>query len=176
MRTVDRDVVEEALSWAYSMAVKSPDPSSQNGAIIEAGCTSTGYSTAYGYNYIPEGVPQTYENRRLKYQRIQHAERDAIFDAAKEGVITNGATLYCPWASCRDCALAIICSGIEKVVVHKERMAIDHANWDTSISEAWDWLRGAGIDIVSFSGRVDSNPILISGRRWSPRELRFLDT
>lgn len=172
MNYLDRDGDEEMLSWAYNMAVKSPDPSSQNGAVIDG----DGAAIAYGYNYIPVGVPQTYENRRLKYQRIQHAERDAIFDAAKEGIITNGATLYCPWASCRDCALAIICCGIEKVVVHKERMDLDHANWGASIAEAWDWLRGAGVDIVSYSGRVDSNPILVSGRRWSPRELRFLDT
>lgn len=47
----------------------------------------------------------------------QHAERNAISGAAKHGVATKGATIYC-WCTlpCQQCAGGIIAAGISKVV------------------------------------------------------------
>lgn len=50
----------------------------------------------------------------------QHAERNAILHAAKEGIATNGATLYCYCGlPCMECWKAIICAGISRVVYIK---------------------------------------------------------
>ena len=46
-----------------------------------------------------------------------HAERNAIVQAARSGVSTNGATLYCYCGQvCKDCAIEIINSGITTLV------------------------------------------------------------
>lgn len=48
-----------------------------------------------------------------------HAEANAIYAAAKEGISLHGATLYCTFSPCLKCAEAIIQSGI-KTVTYKE--------------------------------------------------------
>lgn len=52
----------------------------------------------------------------------QHAERNAITNAARQGVSTEGATIYI-WAgvtSCQQCAGAIINAGIKEIVFSSE--------------------------------------------------------
>ncbi len=46
-----------------------------------------------------------------------HAERNAIIQAAKNGITTLGATLYCYCGQvCKDCAIEIINSGVKELV------------------------------------------------------------
>ncbi len=56
----------------------------------------------------------------LELCNCSHAERNAIFNASKRGTSTKGATMYC-WCSCpcHECAIAIVQSGIKKVVCLK---------------------------------------------------------
>src|SRR5690349_19719109 len=104
------------LRKAYFEAKYSPDPSTQNGAIIVA----RNDIIASGYNTFPNGVKFYDERweRPGKYQYVEHAERNAIFDAARQGHSTEGAIMYCPWFACTDCARAIIQSGISVVIGH----------------------------------------------------------
>lgn len=71
-----------------------------------------------GKSSIPEGVEKTPERRNKpgKFLYVEHAERDAIYRAAKNGVSLNQATLYSTRFPCADCARAIVLSGISKVV------------------------------------------------------------
>ncbi len=48
--------------------------------------------------------------------RTVHSELNAILNAARNGVSCLGATMYCTMVPCRNCAMAIIQSGIIKVV------------------------------------------------------------
>ncbi len=48
--------------------------------------------------------------------RTGHAEQNAINNAARIGVATEGATLYCKMTPCYKCAQSIINSGIVRVV------------------------------------------------------------
>ncbi|CAF0766159.1 unnamed protein product [Didymodactylos carnosus] len=75
-----------------------------------------------GYNGIPEGVEDREErfNRPEKYSYFEHAERNAIFTAARHGITTHDATLYTQALPCVDCARAIIQSGISKIYVHEQ--------------------------------------------------------
>lgn len=81
-----------------------------------------------GYNGPPSGVMHC-EDRpdgcmrtnipsgtRLDEDRGVHAEMNAILQAARHGVSTVGATLYCTHAPCTLCAKAIINAGIRIVV------------------------------------------------------------
>lgn len=49
-------------------------------------------------------------------QRTVHAEQNAIAYAARHGISTDGATLYCTLSPCLNCAKQIINSGIIRVV------------------------------------------------------------
>jgi len=71
--------------------------------------------------------------------RTIHAELNAILNAARHGNSCLDATLYCTMVPCRNCAMAIIQSGIKRVVskhpYHKGQ-------------ETFDMFKGVGVDIT----------------------------
>jgi dCMP deaminase len=77
-----------------------------------------------GYNGLPSGVREdiaTRFERPEKYYWIEHAERNAIYSAARMGVALKGCTLYLNWYPCMDCARAIVQAGIRRIVCDKAR-------------------------------------------------------
>jgi dCMP deaminase len=52
--------------------------------------------------------------------RTTHAEQNAIVQAARVGVSTDGATLYCKMTPCYVCAKMIINAGIVRVIALKD--------------------------------------------------------
>ncbi|MEI6191305.1 MAG: cytidine/deoxycytidylate deaminase family protein [bacterium] len=52
--------------------------------------------------------------------RTTHNEQNAITQAARMGVATDGATLYCMMTPCYTCAKLIINAGIKRVVAEKD--------------------------------------------------------
>lgn len=128
----------------------STDPSTQNGAII----VRDGQILTQGFNYIPDGVQGTWE-KGTKYLYVEHAERDAIYKAAKHGIPTEGAIMYCPWLACADCARAIIISGITKVYGLQRALDLTPERWQTSVNEALKMMRDAGIDITWMDTTLD---------------------
>lgn len=106
----DIDYLREACRYAVQ---HSHDKETQNGAVLV-----TSRQVIYAANCFPPGVAR-HEHRLVrpfKYDFIEHAERAAILKAAAGGVATAGATLYCPWFACTDCARAIVAAGIKEVV------------------------------------------------------------
>lgn len=73
-----------------------------------------------GYNGFPRGFD---DNDETKYQRpdkyywFEHAERNAIYNAARMGTIINDCIIYVSHFPCIDCARAIVQSGIKRVVL-----------------------------------------------------------
>ena len=113
----DKDVefMLEAYRWAEKF---STDPSTQNGAVLVSfDGWRDGQIVAWGANHFPQGVLESDERwqRPLKYSYVEHAERNAIFDAAARGVATAGLTMYVPWFACADCGRAIIQAGISNI-------------------------------------------------------------
>lgn len=104
------DYLREACRYA---AQHSHDPETQIGAVLV-----TSRQVIYAANCVPPGVARSEHRlaRPFKYDFIEHAERAAIYKAAAAGAATAGATLYCPWFACTDCARAIISAGIKEVV------------------------------------------------------------
>lgn len=121
---------------------KSKDPSTQNGCVI----VGKGHEIiSTGFNGLPRGVhediPKMPENlerydigylsnldkmikkmsaryeRPEKYKWFEHAERNAIYNAARIGTSLMGSTLYVTAWPCCDCARGIIQSGIETVKI-----------------------------------------------------------
>jgi len=133
------------LIEAYKLALNSPDPSTQNGAVL----VKENEIIGSGWNTMPEGVQITEERlvRPYKYNFIEHAERNAIYDAARQGNSTIGSTLYCPWFACTDCARGIICAGVTRVIGHKTDFNTDYGNWTNTIKLAHEMLREAGVKL-----------------------------
>lgn len=74
---------------------------------------------ATGYNGpLPSEYSCNERNCELNQSctRAVHAEANAIFFAAKKGIALEGATLYCMYSPCTDCAEAIVQAGIKTVV------------------------------------------------------------
>jgi dCMP deaminase len=114
---------EYYLNICKAVAERSKDPNTQVGCII-AGRAHEIRST--GYNSPPRGirddVPERLE-RPTKYLWMEHAERNAIYNAARCGTPLEGCTIYIELMPCMDCARAIVQSGIREVVVSRERMS-----------------------------------------------------
>lgn len=143
----------ECLREAYRFAsFASDDPDTQNGALI----ITRGGERLFGANTIPPRVliKQSRLERPEKYLWIEHAERAAIFSAARQGLRLNNATMYCPWYACPDCARAIIGSGIKEVVGHDKPFSMTPPRWSDLIERARVMLSEAGVKTRIVSGDV----------------------
>jgi dCMP deaminase len=86
------------------------------------GCVITGDDhevRATGYNGFPRGVDDEVNARHerpAKYDWTEHAERNAIYNAARTGVPLDGCMLYTTLFPCMGCARAIVQVGINTVV------------------------------------------------------------
>ncbi|HNY35815.1 MAG TPA: deaminase [Candidatus Pacearchaeota archaeon] len=158
---------QELLKIAYEKAQKSTNISTQNAAVLIDNNQNIILSEV---NSFPNGVNETKERQADKVVRFKysvHAERNVIYSAAKKGIKTEGLIMVCPWATCSECAQAIIQAGIKKIVVHKQ--ALDrNGHWQDDIDFAFNMLREAGVEIVIFDGKIEVGKILRSGEYWEP--------
>jgi len=102
-----------------------------------------------GYNGFPQGSKDDLDYRHerpLKYKWTEHAERNAIFIAARKGDSTLGATMYLQWYPCVDCARAIIQSGIVRVVCTKPNF--DDERWGEDFKISDEMFKECNIEMV----------------------------
>ncbi len=162
------DEVHKAyLKLAYQFAWdNSDDPVTKIGALI----LKRDQVLAYGTNRLPAGVIKTPGRleRPKKYSYLEHAEREAIFTAAKMGISTDFSTIYMPWAPCNDCARAMIGAGISKLVSHKPMIEKTPEHWYKSIDEAIEMLQEAGLELLMYNGKLGSVKALINRVVWEP--------
>lgn len=160
-------MLEDLMARAYKLATQSPDQSNQNGALI-LDPERDGRIIGQGYNHFPSGIREV-QTRPEKYKRIQHAERDAIFNGW--GIwTTKRAIMVCPWAACCDCALAIIgVEMIDELVVHGPRMRTTPDRWKEDVDYALGMIREAGIKITELETPIPGAPkIIVNGELWQP--------
>lgn len=108
------------INIANIVRTKSKDNSSQIGAVI-VGPDNQIVST--GFNGFPRGIDETDVTRwerPIKYAFVEHAERNAIYNAARHGISLRGCTMYMvgflPAVPCTECAKGIIQAGITRFV------------------------------------------------------------
>lgn len=159
------------MKAAYRAAQKSPDPSSQNGAVFlsKENFVRVGWNEIHEAFWIHENEADNYVDRDFKLRYVTHAEQAAIFAAARVGVPTMGGTLICPWAACVTCARFIVESGIRRLVVHKQRMNCSSV-WDDEIKRAFEILRKDEVEVCWLDAvfNDDSLAIRVSGKLWTP--------
>lgn len=119
----DRTTDHECLRQCRLEAAKSHDPETQVGSVIlhpRRGIIGR------GHNRLPDRVERTPErvSGPLKRDWMEHAERNAISDAAKQQIGTGGCTLYVDLMPCADCARGIVQAGLAEVVISRERKRV----------------------------------------------------
>ena len=144
---VEMDVI--GMQQALLLAQESRDPSTQNGAVITSADGGVMQILSSGINAFCTQIEETPERweRPLKYQFVEHAERNAIYNAAKYGKSISGATLYVPFSPCVECARAIIQSGIDRVVCHRTLALATPDHWKESLAAAASLLSEAGVSL-----------------------------
>lgn len=160
--------IRDCLAVCYDWASESPDPSNQNGALI---LDHTGNEIAVARNEFPKGVvvtPEHLTDRDKKLFYIEHAERGAVYKAAREYGAIKGFTMVCPWFACDNCARAIILSGIKHVVGHKQRMAMTPERWKANVDEALRMMKDCGVTMEFYDGIIGCPPIIVNGQPWQP--------
>lgn len=108
---------EYFMNMVSLVATRSKDPNTQIGAVI-VGLNHEIRAT--GYNSFPRGIRDDVPERLVrpeKYTWIEHAERNAIYNAARVGTPLEGCTIFQQVLPCMDCARAIIQAGIKEVVI-----------------------------------------------------------
>lgn len=112
--------------WDYFLTMLDPirarseDPSTQVAALLTGQANQI---LTTGYNGLPRGVEhlaQRLNQRPMKYDWIEHAERNAIFNAARHGVALDFSTLVTDGIPCVNCGRAAIQVGVDTIVVAKE--------------------------------------------------------
>lgn len=144
------------IGLAEMWANKSKDRSTGVGAIIVGPDME---QRSAGYNGFPRNVDDSIDyrhDRPSKYEFTEHAERNAIFNAARVGTPLNGCVMYLNWwpLPCPDCARAVIQSGITTVIgpdrpfqsgLRSGAPTAPAKDWDASFKTTLDMFREAGI-------------------------------
>lgn len=115
---------------AKLVASWSKDPSRKVGAVA----VRNRRVIAQGYNGFPRGMdddPFYYNDRPLKLKLVVHAEMNAIFNAAENGVSLKDSTLYVHGLPvCNDCAKGLVQVGIKRIVTPEQDVP---KHWQDSV-------------------------------------------
>lgn len=106
-----------------------------------------------GYNGFPIGVNDNIESRHerpIKYLFTEHAERNAIYGAAKNGIALEKKIMYLlDGPPCADCTRAIIQSGITTIITTDAKFTSNNTSkWDESFDVAKQMINESNISII----------------------------
>lgn len=109
--------------WFIKMAMLAAEKSKDRSTKV--GCVLVGEDNevlSIGFNGFPRGVDDSIEERYerpQKYEWTEHSERNAIYNAARQGIRLKGSRAYFAWMSppCADCTRALIQAGIVELIM-----------------------------------------------------------
>ena len=142
---------EYFLGMAEYVSTKSKDTT-------KMGCVIVGPNheiRTTGYNGFCRGIDDSVESRHdrpEKYYWAEHAERNAIYNAARNGIPLEGTTAYISSnvPPCADCTRALIQSGIVQIITRP--MTNDNPKWRESFERSLEMMAEAKIDFGIYYG------------------------
>ncbi len=142
----DRDAAPRPganMAAAQCAAEQSPNRVRKVGAVLVA----RDGAVISACNSFPPGVRETEERHHGdgRFVWMEHAERRAIFEAARRGVATAGAQITTTFFPCIDCARAIVESGI--ACVDTPAPAFDDEVWGRSFERSQVILHEGGVEV-----------------------------
>ena len=142
---------EYFLEIAEVVKLKSKDQSTQIGAVV-VGEGRNVLST--GYNSFPRGLDDSLQERQErpeKYFWMEHAERNAIYNAALEGISLKNSTIYLTSGlPCMDCARGIVNSGIKIVWCKRVCTTKNKEKWEESQKKSLQLLNECGVEVCYY--------------------------
>jgi dCMP deaminase len=142
---------EYFLNIAEQVKLKSKDQSTQIGAVI-VGIDNEVLST--GYNSFPRGMDDSKQERQErpeKYFWFEHAERNAIYNAARVGTALKNSTIYLTsGVPCMDCARGIVNSGIKVVWCKRICTTKNKEKWEESQLKSIQLLNECGVQVMFY--------------------------
>ena len=142
---------EYFLNIAEQVKLNSKDLSKQIGAVI-VGIDNEVLST--GYNSFPRGLDDSLPERQErpeKYFWFEHAERNAIYNAARVGIPLKGSSIYLTSGlPCMDCARGIVNSGIKIVYCKQICTTKNKDKWDESQRKSLELLRECDVGVIFY--------------------------
>jgi dCMP deaminase len=144
---------EYFLGMAEYVSTKSKDST-------KMGCVIVGPNheiRTTGYNGFCRGIDDSIGSRHdrpEKYYWAEHAERNAIYNAARNGIPLEGTTAYISSnvPPCADCTRALIQSGIVQIITRP--MTNDNPKWQASFERSREMMAEARIDFGIYYGDV----------------------
>jgi len=131
------------MAAAVAVSARSPNRVRQVGAVL---VVRDGTEIA-ACNTYPAGVRDLEERHAGdgRFVWMEHAERHAIFEAARRGLATAGGHITSTFFPCIDCARAIVEAGI--VCLDTPAPAFDDPVWGAAFERSQIILREGGVEI-----------------------------
>jgi dCMP deaminase len=144
------------LGIAEQVKTRSKDKNTNIGAVI---VDEGNIIISTGYNSFPRGIDDNVPERQErpeKYFWFAHAERNAIYAAAKKGISTDGTTMYLTCGvPCTGCAIAIIQAGIKRVyfkkgaiITHSQKTNVQ--KWREEADRSMEMFDEAGVEMIAY--------------------------
>ncbi|MGE5479284.1 MAG: deoxycytidylate deaminase [Chloroflexota bacterium] len=159
------------ITMCYLVGMRSKDPATHVGSVI---VDSDNVLVATGYNSLPRGIDPDRAGSRLsrdggeKYYWMEHAERNAIYNAARRGTQLKGCKIYIPWTPCTDCARAIIQCGISEVFIHQNGQDFYDENtngkWIESYKKVAAMFLEAGVKVSYLTCDIVVPEVFMNGK------------
>jgi len=136
--------VRERPSWdEYFLGIAEAVSRRSHDAETQVGCVIVGTDRrilSTGYNGFAPGLPdyKLPNTRPAKYPYMIHAEANAIATAKTD---LRGATCYCLFSPCNDCAKLLLAAGIDRVVCSQ-------AYWNSDWDKIQELLKMGGVEVV----------------------------
>lgn len=147
------------LDLADNVATWSKDQSRGVGCLI-VGPNREIRST--GYNGFPRNIDDDKQHRHerpIKYKWTEHAERNAVYNAARMGQTVDGCSMYSTLYPCADCARAIIQSGIVRLITREPDWENDRFAEDFQVTR--EMLSEAKVGVIFVDGHGQSAEVIL---------------
>lgn len=159
------------ITMCYLVGMRSRDGHTHVGSIV---VDSDNVLVSTGYNSLPRNIELDIDGKRLsreggeKYFWMEHAERNAIYNAARRGTVLKGCKVYVPWTPCTDCARGIIQCGVSEVIIHQNGQdfydKFTNGKWFDSYKRTYEMLEEAGVKVRFYECNIVVPEIYMNGQ------------
>ncbi len=139
------------MNLAQQVALRSKDRSTKVGCVVVGPDNEI---RATGYNSFPRGINDTVPERHErpeKYLWTEHAERNAIYAAARVGTPLKGCRAYTALFPCMDCARALVQVGVVEIITGEPDL--DNTRWGEEFKRAGVLFDEAGVAVRFVGGK-----------------------
>lgn len=131
------------MEMAHSLKKLSPDAETKVGAILlsSKGNIIAGSYNGFVHDAIDDILPKT---RPDKYEFMQHAERNMIYNCSDEGIRTRDTYIVCTLSPCLECLRACYRSGVNMIYFDELYHKFPSTDFYKELSDIFVWVEKRG--------------------------------